>query len=115
LNQEIVWLNKGLPDANSVSAQSMLKAAQWRKVSWRTGTRSHLTARFATVRIRGADGLPQRICDTGAQHLPGEEVWLVGEHRLTGERKYYLSNHPANTSLKPSKPLGFVNRRICSS
>jgi SRSO17 transposase len=36
----------------------------------------------------------------GAQHLPGEEVWLIGEHRSTGERKYYLSNLPANTALK---------------
>lgn len=36
----------------------------------------------------------------GAQHLPGEEVWVIGEHRSTGERKYYLSNLPADTSLK---------------
>jgi SRSO17 transposase len=35
----------------------------------------------------------------GAQHLPGEEVWLVGEHRSTGERKYYLSNLPADTPI----------------
>jgi hypothetical protein len=36
----------------------------------------------------------------GNQHLPGEEVWLVGEHRSTGDRKYYLSNLPADTSVK---------------
>jgi SRSO17 transposase len=36
----------------------------------------------------------------GAQHLPGEEVWVIGEHRSTGERKYYLSNLPADTPLK---------------
>jgi SRSO17 transposase len=36
----------------------------------------------------------------GAQHLPGEEVWVIGEHRSTGERKYDLSNFPADTSLK---------------
>jgi SRSO17 transposase len=36
----------------------------------------------------------------GAQHLPGEEVWVVGESRTSGERKYYLSNLPADTSLK---------------
>jgi SRSO17 transposase len=35
-----------------------------------------------------------------AQHLPGEEVWLVGEHRFSGERKYYLSNLPPDTKLK---------------
>ena len=36
----------------------------------------------------------------GAQHLPGEEVWLVGEHRSTGERKYYLCNLPVDTPIK---------------
>lgn len=36
----------------------------------------------------------------GAQHLPGEEVWLVGEHRSTGERKYYLSNLAADMPIK---------------
>lgn len=36
----------------------------------------------------------------GAQHLPGEEVWVIGEHRPTGERKYYLSNLPADIPLK---------------
>ena len=30
----------------------------------------------------------------------GEEVWLVGERRSTGEKKYYVSNLPANRSLK---------------
>ena len=34
------------------------------------------------------------------QHLPGEEAWLVGEHRSTSERKYYLSNLPADATLK---------------
>ena len=36
----------------------------------------------------------------GAQHLPDEEVRLVGTHRSTGERKYYLSNLAANTPIK---------------
>ena len=36
----------------------------------------------------------------GAQHLPGEGVWLVGESRASGERKYYLSNLPPRTSLR---------------
>src|SRR5690606_8472476 len=34
------------------------------------------------------------------QHMPGEEAWLVGEHRSSGERKYYLSNLPADTPVK---------------
>jgi SRSO17 transposase len=32
--------------------------------------------------------------------LPGEEVWLIGEWRNSGERKYYLSNLPPGTSLR---------------
>lgn len=59
-----------------------------------------LTARFAALRVRVADGPTQRIRDMGNQHLPGEEVWLVGEHRSTGERKYYLSNLPVDTPLR---------------
>ena len=59
-----------------------------------------LSARFAVVRVRVADGPPLRIHDMGAQHLPGEEVWLIGEHRSTGERKYYLSDLPADMALK---------------
>ncbi len=69
-------------------------------MSWRRGTKGRLSARFVAMRMRVADGPPQRIRDMGGQHLPGEEVWLVGEHRSTGERKYYLSNLPADTPIK---------------
>jgi SRSO17 transposase len=64
------------------------------------GTKGKLKARFAAVRVRTADGPPQRIKDMGQQHLPGEEAWLVGEHRSSGEKKYYLANLPANTDLR---------------
>ena len=89
-----------IPDVKSMTAQAMLETAPWRAVSWRRGTKGRLSARFAAVRVRVADGPPQRIRDMGAQHLPGEEVWVIGEHRSTGERKYYLSNLPADTPLK---------------
>ena len=89
-----------IPDITSISAQAMLETLPWRKVSWRRGTKGKLSARFAAVRVRVADGPPQRIHDMGAQHLPGEEVWLVGEHRSTGERKYDLSNLPTDTPIK---------------
>ena len=89
-----------VPDAKSLTAQTMLEAAKWRKVSWRRGTKGRLVARFAAMRVRIADGVPQRIGSSGAQHMPGEEAWLVGEHRSNGERKYYLSNLPADISIK---------------
>jgi SRSO17 transposase len=89
-----------IPDVVSIGAQAMLEQAKWRTVSWRRGTKGRLSARFSALRVRAADGTPQRIHDMGAQHLPGEEVWLVGEHRSTGERKYYLSNLPPDTTMK---------------
>lgn len=89
-----------VPDAKSVSAEKTLAAAPWRTLSWRRGTKGLLKARFAAMRIKVADGPPQRSGDMGQQHLPGEEAWLIGEHRSNGERKYYLSNLPADTSLK---------------
>ena len=89
-----------LPDPLSRPAEAMLAEAAWTELSWRTGTKGALKASFAAVRVRVADGPPQRILDKGQQHLPGEEAWLVGEHRVSGERKYYLSNLPADASLK---------------
>jgi len=89
-----------LPDPLSRPAEAMLAEAAWTELSWRTGTKGALKASFAAVRVRVADGPPQRILDKGQQHLPGEEAWLVGEHRGSGERKYYLSNLPADADLR---------------
>lgn len=89
-----------VPDVRSRAAHAMLEEAKWRQVSWRRGTKGRLTARFSAVRVRIADGAPQRIGSAGAQHMPGEEAWLVGEHRSNGERKYYLSNLPADTPIR---------------
>jgi len=77
----------------------MLAATRWRTISWRQGTKGALKARFAAIRVRVADGPPQRIGDKGQQHLPGEEVWLIGESRTSGETKYYLANLPPETKL----------------
>ena len=89
-----------VPDILSIPAEDMLADAKWQTVSWRTGTKGKLKARFAAVRVRTADGPPQRIRDKGQQHLPGDEAWLIGEHRASGEKKYYLANLPAATDLR---------------
>jgi SRSO17 transposase len=34
------------------------------------------------------------------QCMPGDEVWLVGERRSNGEQKYYVSNLPADATVK---------------
>jgi SRSO17 transposase len=89
-----------IPDLLSMPAEDMLAGAKWKNVSWRLGTKGRPKARFAAVRVRIADGPPQRIKDKGQQHLPGEEAWLIGEHRSSGEKKYYLANLPAATDLR---------------
>jgi DDE family transposase len=64
--------------------------------AWRRGTKGPLAARFAAVRVRVGDGAVWG----NNRHLPGEEVWLVGEWRPSGERKYHLSNLPPETPLR---------------
>jgi SRSO17 transposase len=81
-----------IPDILSIPAEDMLAHAKWRTISWRSGTKGKLKARFAAVRVRVADGPPQQIRDKGQQHLPGDEAWLIGEHWMSGEKKYYLAN-----------------------
>jgi SRSO17 transposase len=88
-----------VPDVLSMPAEDMLADAKWSTISWRTGTKGKLKALFAAARVRVADGPPQRIRDKGQQHLPGEEAWLIGEHRTSGEKKYCLANLPAKTDL----------------
>jgi SRSO17 transposase len=78
----------------------MLANAGWRTISWRTGTKGKLDARFAAVRVRVAEGPPQRIRDKGQQHLPGEEVWPIGEYGTSGEKKYYLATLLAKAELR---------------
>ncbi len=88
------------PDQRSRSAERVLADAAWRRVVWRRGTKGRLSTYFAAVRIRVADGPAQQIGGRPAQHLPGEEAWVVGERRASGETKYYLSNLPADVEPK---------------
>ena len=88
------------PDQVSRSAEAVLAEAVWRRVTWRRGTKGRLSAHFAAIRLRVADGPAQQIGGRPAQHLPGEAAWVVGERRASGETKYYLSNLPADTAFK---------------
>jgi SRSO17 transposase len=89
-----------IPATEAITAETMLKSRPWRTITWREGTKGPLTAAFARRRVRVADGPTARLHGHNNQHLPGEEVWLVGERRTSGERKYYLSNLPARATLK---------------
>ncbi|GAC1532499.1 MAG: IS701-like element ISBj9 family transposase [Ramlibacter sp.] len=85
------------PSTPSMSVVQMIEALgakALRRCSWRSGTKGMLSARFAAVRVRVADG---QLIARG-QHLPGQAAWLVCEVRPGGERKYYFTNHPATAS-----------------
>jgi SRSO17 transposase len=89
-----------IPDKAPVSAETVLAGERWQTINWRRGTRGRLTCRFAARRIRVADGHKHRTRDNRMQCMPGDEVWLVGERRPSGEQKYYLSNLPPETPLR---------------
>jgi SRSO17 transposase len=99
-----------VPSVVSVPAAELIEArpGAFRPISWRTGTKGPLKAAFAALRVRAADG----PVAARAQHLPGEEAWLVAEHRAAGGRKYYLTNHPADTPLEAITAL-IKARWIC--
>ena len=87
---------KPVPDQEPREAEAVLAALPWRRVTWRQGTRGGLSARFAVTRVRVGDGAVWG----NNRHLPGAEVWLVGEWRSSGERKFHLANLPPGTSRR---------------
>jgi SRSO17 transposase len=89
-----------VPATEAVSAEALLEGEAWRTATWRRGTKGLLKATFAARRVRVADGPAVRLHGRNNQHMPGEEVWLIGERRSSGERKYYLSNLPADTPVR---------------
>ena len=89
-----------IPDMSRVSAERMLVGVKWQKINWRMGTKGPLTCLFAARRVRIADGPKHRVFDKGVERMPGDEVWILGERRSSGEQKYYISNLPADVSLK---------------
>lgn len=68
----------------------------WRQVSWREGSRGTLRNRFAALRVQPAYG------DDRATARVQPEQWLLIEWPETEPEPvgYWLSNLPANTSLK---------------
>jgi SRSO17 transposase len=77
-------------------------------VAWRGGTKGALAARFAATRVRVGDGPAW----ANNRHLPGNEAWLVGEWRASGERQFYLSNLPRRTSV-PALAAAIKARWVC--
>jgi SRSO17 transposase len=79
------------PDARRTQTAAAIATAlpthAWRRVTWATGTKGPLTARFAAVRVRPAKSRGDR--------------WLLCERSvIDDERKYYLLNLDATASLR---------------
>ena len=89
-----------MPDRPPVPAEAMLSDGKWLKINWQLGSKGRLSCLFAARRVRIAEGHKHRMLDNRMQCMPGDEVWLVGERRSTGEQKYYGSNLPADATLK---------------
>ena len=87
---------KPVPDKEPREAEAVLAALPWRRVTWRQGTKGKLSARFAVARVRVGDGATWG----NNRHLPGNEAWLVGEWRSSGERKFHLANLPPGISRR---------------
>jgi len=92
--------SKHVPNILPKPAEDLLAKVKWRTVSWRNGTKGRLKARFAAIRVRVADGPVQWIRGKDRQRLPGDEAWLIGEYRASGEKKYYIANLPPEMDLR---------------
>jgi SRSO17 transposase len=77
---------EGALESVATIAKSLPPSA-WHQITWASGTKGPLRARFAAIRVRPATSRGER--------------WLLCEESLTdGERKYYFSNCPPATSLR---------------
>jgi SRSO17 transposase len=72
-----------------------LPARAWRSITWREGSRTALTSRFAAVRVRPAHRDQKRS-------EPWPEEWLLVEWPKGAKEpsKYWLSNLPPRTTLR---------------
>jgi hypothetical protein len=78
----------------------MLANAKWQNVRLAKRHQRSAKARFAAVRVRTADGPPQRIKDLGQQHLPGDEPGSSANTGRRERRNLNLANLPARTNLR---------------
>ena len=81
--------------ALNVKAWSIEHQADFRKVTWREGTKGKMASRFAAWRVRPAH-------KHGMGRVPLPACWLLAEWPNASEQpaKYFFSNLPADTSLK---------------
>src|SRR3954449_9714538 len=98
------------PEHQPVSVKDLalsLPPRAWRSVTWREGSRTDLTSRFAAVRVRPAHR------DT-LRSAPWPEEWLVVAWAAGAEEpaKYWLSTLPPRTALKDLVHMAKARWRI---
>ena len=81
--------------SDSVLAWAVARAADFRRVTWREGSKGKLTSRFAAWRVRPAHRLAAGREPLGACWLLAE--WPEGEPEPT---KFFFSNLPAGASVR---------------
>jgi SRSO17 transposase len=108
-----------VPDQLSIAAQDMLEKAKWRRLSWRKGTKGALTAAFAAVRVRVADGPPQRIGDKECSIYPARKPGSSANAAVRANENTISPTCPQMSISRRSPPrsrrVGFANRRTSSS
>ena len=77
------------------TVEQVLSNVPWQKIVWRQGSKGPLQGRFAAAFVRIAHG----VRTAPGVHLPREEVWILGEERAGGEKKYSACNLPPSTAL----------------
>jgi SRSO17 transposase len=87
------------PDHQPLSAKQLaldLPSSAWKNIGWRQGSQGILRSRFAAVRVRPAHRDEKRT-------EPRAEEWLLIEwpKEASAPTKYWLSNLPVQTALKP--------------
>ena len=88
-----------VPNVLSVSAEDMLTHATWRTLAWRKGTKGLLKARFAAVRVRVADGPPERMATRACSICRAKRSGSSASAHVQ-QAEYYLANLPPNANLK---------------
>ncbi len=81
--------------SSSVKQWAVEQVGDFRKVTWREGTKGKMVGRFAAWRVRPAHRL-------SAGKEPLSACWLLAEWPPDTEQptKYFFANLPTNTSLK---------------
>ena len=107
-----------IPDILSMPAEDMLADAKWQMVSWRTGTKGKLKACFAAVRIRTADGPPQRIRIRASNICRATKPGLSANSALQARKNTTLPicllRPICALWLPPSRHVGFASKPISS-